>query len=56
LSSAIAAGLARGETLADAVRHAKAYVSAAIADAKDFDIGHGHGPVHHFYQWFTATR
>jgi hydroxymethylpyrimidine/phosphomethylpyrimidine kinase len=56
LSSAIAAGLARGETLADAVRHAKAYVSAAIAAAKDFDIGRGHGPVHHFYQWFTATR
>lgn len=56
LSSAIAAGLAQGESLADAVRNAKSYVSAAIAAAKDFDIGHGHGPVHHFHQWFAAKR
>ncbi len=56
LSSAIAAGLARGEDLAGSVRQAKAYVSAAIAAAKDFEIGHGHGPVHHFHQWFAPAR
>lgn len=52
LSAAIAALLARGDDLAMAVRKAKAYVSAAIAAGKDMKIGHGHGPVHHFHQWF----
>lgn len=52
LSSAIAAGLARGQTMTDAVRSAKLYVSAAIAAADDLGVGSGHGPVHHFYaQW-----
>jgi hydroxymethylpyrimidine/phosphomethylpyrimidine kinase len=50
LSSAIAALLARGEPLAAAIGEAKAYLSAAIAQA--FPVGHGHGPVHHFHrQW-----
>jgi hydroxymethylpyrimidine/phosphomethylpyrimidine kinase len=49
LSSAIAAGLAKGEALETAVRNAKAYVSAAIAAADRLDVGKGHGPVHHFY-------
>lgn len=52
LSAAIAAGLARGDDLMIAVRNAKTYVSAAIAAAKDIDIGQGHGPVHHFHRWF----
>ena len=52
LSSAIAAGLAQGEPLADSVRHAKAYITDAIAAADRLVIGHGHGPVHHFFaQW-----
>jgi len=49
LSSAITAGMARGLPLADAVREAKAYLTAALAAADDLDIGHGHGPVHHFH-------
>jgi hydroxymethylpyrimidine/phosphomethylpyrimidine kinase len=49
LSSAIAAGLAKGQNLADAVRDAKAYVTAAIAAADRLAVGKGHGPVHHFY-------
>jgi hydroxymethylpyrimidine/phosphomethylpyrimidine kinase len=49
LSSAIAAGLAKGRSLAEAVRQAKAYVTAAIAAADRIRIGHGHGPVHHFH-------
>lgn len=49
LSSAVAAGLAKGEALEVAVRAAKAYVSAAIAAADRLDVGHGHGPIHHFH-------
>jgi hydroxymethylpyrimidine/phosphomethylpyrimidine kinase len=48
LSSAIAAGLAKGEDLETAVRNAKAWISAAIAAADRLDVGHGHGPIHHF--------
>ena len=49
LSSAIAAGLAHDESISDAVRAAKHYVSAAIAAADGLGVGSGHGPVHHFY-------
>lgn len=49
LSSAIAAGLAKSLDLTEAVRQAKAYVSAAIAASNRLKIGHGHGPVHHFH-------
>ncbi|CAN5185687.1 bifunctional hydroxymethylpyrimidine kinase/phosphomethylpyrimidine kinase [soil metagenome] len=49
LSSAIAAGLAKEQTLESAVRDAKAYVSAAIAAADRLQVGHGHGPIHHFH-------
>ena len=49
LSSAIAAGLAKGLDLAEAVRQAKAYVTAAIAASDTLSIGKGHGPVHHFH-------
>ena len=52
LSAAIAAGLANGLNLTDAVRGAKSYVTAAIAAADRLSIGSGHGPVHHFHrQW-----
>jgi hydroxymethylpyrimidine/phosphomethylpyrimidine kinase len=49
LSSAVAAGLAKGLDLTAAVRAAKDYVTAAIAAADRLDIGHGHGPLHHFH-------
>jgi hydroxymethylpyrimidine/phosphomethylpyrimidine kinase len=52
LSSAIAAELAKGEDMASAVRNAKAFVSAAIAAADRFSVGHGHGPVHHFHKFY----
>ena len=32
-------------------RDAKAYVSAAIAAADRLQVGHGHGPIHHFHAW-----
>jgi hydroxymethylpyrimidine/phosphomethylpyrimidine kinase len=52
LSSAIASGLAHGLALADAVAEAKTYITAAIAAADQVPVGHGHGPVHHFHQWW----
>jgi len=52
LSSAIAAGLAKGEGLETAIRNAKAWISAAISAADRFSVGHGHGPVHHFHRFY----
>jgi hydroxymethylpyrimidine/phosphomethylpyrimidine kinase len=52
LSSAIAAGLAKGLTLHDAVAQAKDYVTAAIAGADTLQVGHGHGPLHHFHAFW----
>ena len=49
LSSAIAAYLAHGLTLEDSVAKAKSYLTAAIQAADQLQIGHGHGPVHHFH-------
>ncbi len=54
-ASAIAAGLARGESLRGAVAMAKAYVTKALQSA--YPIGHGHGPVHHFFRfWQPAVK
>jgi hydroxymethylpyrimidine/phosphomethylpyrimidine kinase len=52
LSSAIAAGLAKGLDLTVACREAKAYVTEAIAGAGQLKIGSGHGPAHHFVRWW----
>jgi len=52
LAAAIAAGLAKGQDLTDAVRNAKDYVTAAISAADRLAVGHGHGPVHHFHRWW----
>ena len=47
-ASAIAAGLARGLALEEAVAAAKEYVTEAIK--RSFDVGEGHGPLNHFYK------
>ncbi len=52
LSAAIAAGLAKGQDMATAVGNAKTFISAAIASADRFAVGHGHGPVHHFHRYY----
>jgi hydroxymethylpyrimidine/phosphomethylpyrimidine kinase len=52
LSSAIAAALAKGADLRTAVRDAKAWISAAIAQGDRFTVGHGHGPIHHFHKFY----
>ncbi len=50
LSSAIAAERAKGQSMADAVKVAKAYLADAISASDSLSIGSGHGPVHHFVQ------
>ena len=47
LSSAIAAYIARGYEVEDAIRHAKVFVTEAIRHGADTAIGHGYGPVNH---------
>lgn len=53
LSSAIAAGLARGLPVVAAVRQAKEYINGAIAHA--LELGHGVGPVNHFYELYRKA-
>jgi len=49
LSSAIAAYLARGMDVPEAVARAKDYLTAALHAADTLAVGHGHGPVQHFH-------
>ena len=49
LSSAIAAHLALGMPLQQAVEHARAYILGAIAAGADVTTGRGHGPLNHGY-------
>ncbi len=49
LSSAIAAEIAKGLPLAEAVISAKAYLAAAVAASDQLSVGSGHGPVQHFH-------
>ena len=50
LSSAIASFLAHGSELEESVARAKEYVTGAIEAGADYEIGKGHGPVHHFHR------
>ncbi len=54
LSSAIAAGLAKGLALPEAVAEAHDYLQGAIARADELNVGSGHGPVHHFHRVWPA--
>jgi hydroxymethylpyrimidine/phosphomethylpyrimidine kinase len=56
LSSAIAAHLALGADLPEAVRRARAYVIGAMAAATDVQVGHGHGPLNHGYSPVPTHR
>ena len=49
LSSAFASYLAKGYSLDDAARAAKEYITRAIQSGAAYEIGHGHGPVDHFF-------
>ncbi len=52
LSSAIASYRAKGSDIEEAVQKAKAFMNGAIAAGAQYQIGHGHGPVHHFFKWW----
>lgn len=49
LSSAIAAYIALGHTLPEAIELAKEYTAEAIRAGKDVVTGHGHGPLNHSF-------
>lgn len=49
MSSAIAAGLAQGLSVPQAVGRAHQWLQGAIAGADRLSVGLGHGPVHHFH-------
>jgi hydroxymethylpyrimidine/phosphomethylpyrimidine kinase len=52
-ASAIAASLAKGETVPTSVAAAKAYVTLALQHS--YAIGEGHSPVHHFYRYWQPV-
>jgi len=52
-SSAIAAGLARGLQVAEAVQQAKDFVAKAIRQG--LPLGRGHGPLHHFHHLYELA-
>jgi hydroxymethylpyrimidine/phosphomethylpyrimidine kinase len=52
LSSAIASYLAMGKDIEAAVQKAKTFMNQAIAAGANYKLGRGHGPVHHFFQWW----
>ncbi|MPZ48565.1 MAG: bifunctional hydroxymethylpyrimidine kinase/phosphomethylpyrimidine kinase [Dehalococcoidia bacterium] len=49
-ASAIAATLAKNDTVPNAIAAAKAYVTLALQNS--YAIGEGHSPVHHFYRYW----
>jgi len=49
-ASAIAAGLAKGNRVLPAIKKAKEYLYLAIKEAAKLHIGHGFGPLNHFYK------
>jgi hydroxymethylpyrimidine/phosphomethylpyrimidine kinase len=49
LSSAIAANLAKGMALPDAVHEAKHWLTGALRAGGKLSVGKGHGPVNHFH-------
>jgi hydroxymethylpyrimidine kinase/phosphomethylpyrimidine kinase len=54
LSAAIAAHLAQGATVLDAVREAKSFVAKGLAGGAGWRLGGGHGPIDHF-GWAGGT-
>lgn len=53
LSAAITAFLAQGASILDAVGEAKKYLSAALRAGASYTLGQGHGPAHHFYNYWN---
>ena len=55
LSASLAAELAKGRLLPQAVQAATDYVSGAVAHADSLQIGNGHGPTHHFHKLWRSS-
>lgn len=55
LSAAVCSFLALGYPLLESCKYAKDYLYNAILAAKDDSVGHGHGPVNHFYHLWPTT-
>ncbi len=55
LSSAIAARLALGDGVPEAVEAAKAYLGGALAAAGELNVGFGPGPLNHFFAMWRKT-
>jgi hydroxymethylpyrimidine/phosphomethylpyrimidine kinase len=53
-SAAIAAYIAKGYRVQDAIEQAKQYLYGALMSA--YDVGAGHSPVHHFHQLWPQTK
>lgn len=52
MSSSLASMLAQGMSLTEAAKAAKQYINDAIIAGASYEIGHGHGPVHHFHKFW----
>ena len=52
LSSAIAALLPQTKTVKTAMKKAKKFMDKAIEGSDDLEVGHGHGPIKHFYKYW----
>jgi hydroxymethylpyrimidine/phosphomethylpyrimidine kinase len=52
-ASAIAAEVAKGHSVNEAVRIAKSYLTAALRAAESLNVGHGHGPLNHSFGMVT---
>jgi hydroxymethylpyrimidine/phosphomethylpyrimidine kinase len=44
--------MAKGSDVEEAVQKAKTFMNHSIAAGAAYVIGHGHGPVHHFFKWW----
>jgi hydroxymethylpyrimidine/phosphomethylpyrimidine kinase len=57
LSAAIAALLPQRPGVREAIRDARDYLMGALAAADELSVGHGHGPVQHFWKlWKAGSR
>ena len=56
LAAAITAELAKGRALESAVQEARAYLQGALQSARDWRLGSGRGPVHHFHTFWPRVQ
>jgi hydroxymethylpyrimidine/phosphomethylpyrimidine kinase len=56
LSAALAALLPQRPDVPTAARDAKDYLTEALRQADTLQVGHGHGPVHHFHALWAAAK